>query len=778
LKPKFDFSGAREVRNVPRDNRSAARDYRDVSRDGRNVSRYARVQANPVLHDKSLSSLVATVALVGQPNVGKSVVMNLLTGAGAVVSNYPGTTVEVTEATMISPLGKIKVIDTPGTYSLHSDTEEQKVTQMVLLQRDVDLVINVVDARTLARNLYLTLQLLDLEIPIIVALNQMDMARELGMEIDVEKLAGILGVPVIPMVASKGEGLSLLKDAVCRVVPTRQTEHAVSGAAHTKEAGPGTVRDFASPRSIAMTFSGPVEEVINMLVQKIKETVPEEKGRHRFHPPRALAIHLMEHDSVDEDLFALYPELAKLVEEFQVQVATGQRTCGRCFRGCAFCPARNDSHPVFLTCLERTQRARQIASEVVSWTERARPSKGLREWLEGAIDSPASGIPILVVLSYLSFRLVASFMGLAEEAANYAFIPLTSLFTRIAAFFPPRSILNIALSAVPEGILLPFSVVMPAMVAIYSIMAILEDTGLLSRIAVALDRPMSVLGMRGQGVIPLLLGFGCRAPAIMATRTLPDRESRVIVSTLLAITVPCAASLGIITGVGSAFGASLPVIYSSMTVVFVILGPILTRRFELGERRRRLPLQARTAGEAGTVLTVSGTSTVGEAWDGASRRVQHNANDLLLEIPPLRWPVVSNVLAKSKMRLSGFFSHVLPLLVVTSIGVRLLLESGVLSFLSRLDPVSRLVFGIRGEGLLAVAVTVVQRYMAPMVLLNLPLTAREATIAGAMVSLSMPCLPVSILIGKELGWGTVGKIMALALGISLGTGAVLNLILP
>lgn len=202
-----------------------------------------------------------TVALVGQPNVGKSVIMNLLTGAGAVVSNYPGTTVEITQGYMEGPSGRITVIDTPGTYSLHSDTEEQRVAQRVLLEAGVDLIVNVADARNLSRNLYLTLQLLDLDIPMVLALNQMDMAREAGMIIDTTALEEKLQIPAIPMIASKGEGLEELEKLIWKAAGSPETLPARA----------------TSP----MRFSPEIERVIGMLQGQIEQIIPEEEGKHR-----------------------------------------------------------------------------------------------------------------------------------------------------------------------------------------------------------------------------------------------------------------------------------------------------------------------------------------------------------------------------------------------------------------------------------------------------------------------------------------------------------------
>lgn len=691
------------------------------------------------------------MALVGQPNVGKSVIMNLLTGAGAVVSNYPGTTVEVTQGEWALP-GQdtgaagtrerhtpcaakkdsltIKVIDTPGVYSLHSDTEEQKVTQRVLLERNVDLIVNVVDARALDRSLYLTLQLCDLEIPMVVALNQMDLAGEAGFYVDSKKLSGVLGVPVVPMVACKGTGLEDLKEVVRKVV-WKCVREGVLDDGNGSGACAAAAGHFSS-EPVAMVFSDPVEQVIELLAERITASIPGEWGRHRRHPARALAIHLLEHDSLDEDLFVIYPWLHRTVEAFQKDMASGSAECSACFRGCSICP-KSEGHPAFLTCLERSARARRIAGEVTRRTSPGAP--GLRARLEAVLDPPWPGIPLQLCIMAFAFVVIKYFMDYAEEGISWLVGGLTGwLLGTIEGVFPGGAAYAI-LTAIIDSALLPFSVVMPAMLSIYVVMAILEDSGLLPRISVSLDRLMSMFGLPGHSTIPIVLGFGCKAPAVLATRVLGDRRSRLVVSTLIAITVPCAASLGIITGVTDHFGASLPAVYGSMAAVFVLLG-----------------------------LTMGRVSSGGEP--------------LVLEIPPLRLPVLSNVWDKVKMRLDGFFRQVLPLLVITGVLVRMLVDAEALSWVSVLDPVTRRFFGISGQSMTAVLVSVVQRYMAPMVLLNLPLSAREATIAAAMVSVSMPCLPVSVLIWRELGGKSLAKVFGTAVALSAAVGMVLNLLLP
>ena len=652
--------------------------------------------------------LPRTIALVGQPNVGKSVVMNALTGTRAFVSNYPGTTVEITEGTLLHGGRRIKVIDTPGTYSLHSDTEDQRVTQRVLLEGEIDLIINVVDATNLARNLYLTLQLLDLGIPLVVALNQIDRAKSAGIEVDAKKLEDILGVPVVPIVATRGEGLSTLVSSIRR-----------------------------GRTGKPLRFSDQVEEVVGRLEREIERIIPEVKGKRRFHSPRALAIHLMEHDRLDEDVFDDYPDLHELVEVLQREVGAGA-VCSRCYRSCAFCPARDDEHPSFPTCLERTTRARDIASSVTSTAARGIVPRGL--WgrtVEDWLDVPAVGVFVTGLTAYFSYKLVALVMGLFDRLVVAATAPVFRWVTSLAARFPERSLPGLLLASLPEGLVLPFSVVFPSMLTIYMLMGFLEDTGLLPRMAVTLHRVTSFLGIPGQAVVPLILGFGCRAPAILATRSLPDKRSRLIVSTLLSMAVPCAASLAIVTGVSHVFNANLAVVYVTVAAVFTATGVIMGRL-----------LPGESEGE------------------------------FLLEVPPLRWPSFSNVWRKTRIRMGGFFLHVLPLLSGVSVLLRYLVSGGYLACLSALGPVTVRLFGVRGEVFAAVAFTVVQRYLAPMVLLNLPLTPREATISAAMISVSMPCAPVSVLLVREMGWRTALFIVLLALCISLAVGLVLNLTLP
>ena len=273
------------------------------------------------------------------------------------------------------------------------------------------------------------------------------------------------------------------------------------------------------------------------------------------------------------------------------------------------------------------------------------------------------------------------------------------------------------------------------MLMVSFLMSVLEDTGILPRYSVALERVGRLFGVSGQAVIPLSLGFGCRTPAILATRLMPTMAERFIVITILSIVIPCAATIGVMAAVITAFDASLLVLLTTMLAVLVILGFLLSRSMPREEV-------------------------------------------FVYELPPLRIPDWGNVWKKVRMRFAGFFSEVLPLLLVMNIIIRGLMESGFFELFYTMEGFTRSIFGIPSDAFVAVLVTMFQRYLAPLVLLNASLTPREATIAISMISLSLPCLPVMVMTVREIGAKGLVKILALGFITSFVVGATLNLILP
>lgn len=585
------------------------------------------------------------IAVVGNPNVGKSSVLNTITGSQLFASNYVGTSLEIEKAQLSLESRSIEFFDSPGIYSLYSDTKESEITRNLLSHRDIDLMIQIVDATNLERNLVLSYELLDLDIPLLLIINQVDRLNEKGIQINAQELSSLLKCYVIPFSAATGEGketfLSLMKN----------------------EAFSSLSKDEGGP-----------------------------KGK-------------------------------------QIILEDGWICKGNC-KACSLRvePCLTDAD------YERAQKAKQTSGRVISIIT-AEPKPWLNK-VEKFVDQPILGTILLLGIAYLGFIILLQFIGLSEGPLNALLEPVSLWIEQTLLAILPSGMIAVVLSkAVPEGLIIPFTIIMPAMIMVSLLMAMVEDTGLLPRYSVALERVGRFFGVSGQAIIPLSLGFGCRTPAVIATRLLPNDSQRFIITTILSIVIPCAATIGIMAMVIAEFHASLLVMVVSMLVVMVVLGLLLSRMMPQEEV-------------------------------------------FIYELPPLRVPQAKNVWNKVKIRFSGFFSEVLPLLLLMSIVIRALMESGLLEVFASLEHITRLLFGIPAEAFVAVLITIFQRYLAPLVLLNLPLTPREATIAITMIGLSLPCLPVMVMTVRELGMKSLLKILGMGFATSFTVGIILNIILP
>ncbi len=575
------------------------------------------------------------IIFIGQPNTGKSVIFNSLTGAENIVSNYAGTSMEISKAEVDWEGNKVIFYDTPGVYSLHTSDQAIELVNKLFQGEKIDLIINVVDASRLEVNLALTLELLEFSHPVVVALNQVDLAENLGLKIDSQALAGLLGCPVIKTSIHSRQGQKELKAVINSYLAT-----GITG-----------IKRSASISCTACANAG---------------------------------------------------------------------SCSNCSMG-------DDI-------MERSQRARIIAEQVVDTANNKH--YGWLEKMQTLIDAPFPGVFILLLVGYLGFVLLLKSIQLAEGPLTALLQPLNHyIAASIKSLLSPGLLSNILSLAIPEGLIVPFTIVMPAMLMVSIIMALLEDSGLLPRYSVAFARVGSLVGISGEAVIPLSLGFGCRTPAVVASRMITRERERFIVITILSIVIPCAATLGILTSVIATFHVSPAIIVATMLITLVVLGLILNRL---------LPQEKL----------------------------------FVCELPPLRIPTWGNLLNKVKIRFTGFFTEVLPLLLVMSIAVRALLESGVLEHLYALEGISRTLFGIPAEALVAVLVTIFQRYLAPLILLHMTLTPREATIAIAMISLSLPCLPAAVMIIREIGARGLLKILGMGFLTSFIVGIGLNMVLP
>ncbi len=448
-----------------------------------------------------------TVALVGNPNVGKSTIFNQLTGLGVMTAHYPGKSVELNWGTTRFDGFTIRLIDVPGIYALGSAGEEQWAARRALLDAPPEVVVAVVDATNLERNLYLVLQLLDLELPLVIALNLVDEAKRAGVVVDAARLADLLGVPVIPVQATAGHGVKeLMAAAVARA------------------------RESGTPRPAPPGYGRDVAEHLAELAAAIAECptvhVPGLS-------PRAIAVLLMENDHEVVEALSQLPGADSILAKRQ-QLAR-------------HIEAEHGEPLELRLARERHGLAGALAAQVRRREPRGEPLAA-RLWRWSI--APATGLPLLLLVLALSFGVLFQLGNLLEEAvedawAAYASPAIASFLAYLAGDGLPAAVLRWGFDA---GILAILSVAIPYVFVFYLILAFLEDSGYLNSVAFLLDNVMHRFGLHGRSAIPLVAAAGCNVPAIMSLRGLSSMRERLI-SSFLVVLVPCSARTAVIMGV-------------------------------------------------------------------------------------------------------------------------------------------------------------------------------------------------------------------------------------
>ena len=468
------------------------------------------------------------IALIGQPNCGKSTIFNHLVGYKADTSNLPGTTVEyLTSETLIN--GKLaEVIDLPGTYSLTSLDEAEAETRNYLLHQEVDAVLNVVDASLLSRSLELTLQLLELDVPVVLCLNMLDEAKRKGIDIDPDALSTRLGIPVVPAVAVRGIGV--------------------------REVAATTIR-AASEQAPAPfpTYGGDVEQILDGLIDDVAKAGFD----HRI-ADRLVAIKLLEDDAYIAGLVGkAAPSALPAVERARSELHSRR---GR--------PADE------VLSAERHSKAMELFESVSCVGE---PMVSLRDRIDRVLMHPTLGIVALGAILYALFFFVFK-VGAWVEAPLFGWFE--QIVEWIARWVSPESIGFFALKGLVLGIGGALGIVLPYLAPFLLGLALLEDVGYLPRAGYLIDGLMHRIGLHGKSVIPFLLGYGCSVPAVMATRILDSRRDR-FVTAMLSIMVPCVARTTVIYGlVGYFVGPHFAfLLYVINIVVIAIAGKIMTVLF-------------------------------------------------------------------------------------------------------------------------------------------------------------------------------------------------------
>lgn len=459
-----------------------------------------------------------SVALAGNPNIGKTTLLNALTGAKYSVGNWAGVTVEKKEAHFNYKNTTITLVDLPGTYSLSSYSIDESIARNYIVEESPDVVLNIVDASNLERNLYLTLQILELGKPVVIALNMMDAANKKGIDIDIKKLSQLLNVPIIPIVASKKEGLDALLDNVI-------SPHIDLG--------------------LPLTYSDPIENLIAKAESHLTNTaLPFDV------PSRWIALKLLEQDSSVTS--KLPQELVNIFPDVELDI-------------------------VSLTTDEKYEFISNIIEHVIKQPNEHK--KTTSQKIDSLVTNKWLGLPIFALIMFSIFYFTFNLVGNPlKDLLTVGFDQVAGI---IAATLASLGIADWMQSLIVEGILNGvFGVLsfLPNIACLFIALTILEDTGYMARVAFIMDQFMKKIGLNGKAIIPMLLGFGCSVPAIMGTRTLEDENDR-LTSIMINPFISCSARLPIYTLFASAFfpGKETIVIFSlyvlgiliALTVAFI-----------------------------------------------------------------------------------------------------------------------------------------------------------------------------------------------------------------
>ncbi len=439
------------------------------------------------------------IALVGNPNVGKSSLFNRMTGLGVQTAHYPGTTVEMNLGETLVGERRCVIVDLPGTYSLSDHAAESAITRRALVELIPDVTVIVLDATNLARNLYLAVQALDLGIPVVVGLNLVDEAERAGLVGDAAALAEQLGVPVVSTVATVGEGVDELVAEALRVADAGRT-----------------------PRP--PTYEAPFEELIEPVVAAAGTCASQRLSA------RATALLLFEGAP---DLLGMNAGIAE---------AAGAAAAARATSEAAY------SEPPHITLArERHGIAGEIAERVTA-PRAGGKRRGPRD-LWAFTTSPATGVPLVVVVMAAVFGFLfvvgdALATGFSRLWAALASPAIGVVIHAVAGSGTLASVLRWGFDA---GIEASLSIGLPYILTFYVLLAVLEDSGYLNSLAFLTDRVMHRLGLHGRALLPLVAAAGCSVPAILSVRDLPSRRERLIASTLISL-VPCSARTAVILG--------------------------------------------------------------------------------------------------------------------------------------------------------------------------------------------------------------------------------------
>lgn len=655
------------------------------------------LQYNPAI-PMNTEDREGSIALVGHPNVGKSVLFQKLTGQRVIVSNYPGTTVELARGSLRSIPDTI-LVDTPGVITFPPQSEDEQVTGRVLLYEPLKAILQVGDAKNLRRTLTLTVQLAEMGVPLILALNMMDEAQSRGVTLKHALLAETLSIPVIPTTATRGRGLQELITAL----------------------------EECCPSQFRLIYPAEIETAVDQFCTQFAD----KHLKNTPIAPRSLALLWLSGDPVTEKW------MHEQVEDGTFQdLVTLRHTVQLSFVD----PLAQVIQGVRLDYVDR------IVSLVLQ--ESGLGWRGKSTLLSRLTTHPIWGWVILGGVLYALYWFVGVFgagflVGLLEENLFGQIINpwVEDLVTRFVSLPFLADLLVGEYGLWTLGLTYALALILPIVTTFFLAFGVLEDSGYLPRLAALSNRLFHRLGLNGKAVLPMVLGLGCVTMATLTTRVLESKRERLLVILLLSLAIPCSAQLGVIMGMLAGVSLTAVLIWS------VVLGVVM--------------------------LTIG--------WL-AARLVPGERTQLLVELPPLRWPVLSNVVVKTAARIEWYLKEVVPLFLLGAVFLFLLDRTGILERIIRAgEPLVTGWLGLPPEASAAFLVGFMRRDFGATGFFVMQsqglLTPTQIVVAMVTITLFIPCVASVMMIAKERNWKTALGMVLMVIPLAFFVGGLLSRLL-
>ncbi len=740
------------------------------------------------------------IALVGNPNVGKSVLFGLFTGKYVTVSNYPGTTVEVTKGMYAGFNDTIEVIDTPGANSLISHSEDERVARDILLRDEEKKVLQIIDSKNIHRGLLITTQLAEMGLPVSIGLNMWDETLDRGMSINTDKLQEILGVTLTKTIATQKYGIGALRNSINSVkVPKISIDYG-----QVIEKSIKGIEDLlpdntaVRKRALAvmlLSYDEDLEETLEIDEQALEQIhMIREEVQHEYGHPLSYVIAKKRSDYVGRLLKGIvsYREheeqagviLRNLFFFFFMPLFTffvGYKVIDLLmfmFAG----PLDTSGQAAWILRLAGGGVSVGFYSFYL-FSREYRSNRKVTNILGTLTMHPALAWPMLIVVLWCIYKIVGQFgagdcvdfveskvFGSSLEQSggfNFkAFIPFTNIeyvFTHVnfqginyyLGLFCQKFMshdnfffelfMGEEAGLIQVGVTYSIAIILPIVGFFFISFGLMEDSGYLPRLAVMLNRFFKIIGLNGKAVLPMVLGLGCDTMATMTTRILDTKKERVISTLLLALAVPCSAQLGVIAGIlGSVSGAHLAIYF------FVIFSQMLL---------------------------------VGYL---SSKIIKGTGSDFLMEMPPFRRPKITNILMKTYYRTKWFLREAVPLFVLGTFILFIITKLGILTYIQKAaEPVVKHFLGLPVETTQGFILGFLRRDYAVVSIFkalekdagNLVINPNQLIVSLVVVTLFVPCLANFFVMIKERGAKTAFLMLAFILPFSFLIGGILRYVL-